>query len=121
MRRKVQQMDQFLDQIKDWAVETSAKGKGETLLLLFGDHGQTISGDHGGATLEEVESFLFAFSSADFIDDPFHGKLPVPDQTADFAQFLGPPHTQFRDFLSGSAPVSFAGRETAPRILQSDF
>lgn len=31
-----------------------------TLLLVFGDHGQTINGDHGGGTSEEVDSALFA-------------------------------------------------------------
>lgn len=31
-----------------------------TLLLVFGDHGQTVTGDHGGGTPEEVDSALFA-------------------------------------------------------------
>ena len=28
--------------------------------MVFGDHGQTITGDHGGGAPEEVESALFA-------------------------------------------------------------
>ncbi|XP_058099385.1 uncharacterized protein LOC131243812 isoform X2 [Magnolia sinica] len=33
-----------------------------TFLLVMGDHGQTINGDHGGGTAEEVETSLFAMS-----------------------------------------------------------
>ncbi|PKA63040.1 hypothetical protein AXF42_Ash007836 [Apostasia shenzhenica] len=33
-----------------------------TLLLVLGDHGQTLNGDHGGGTTEEVETALFAMS-----------------------------------------------------------
>lgn len=31
-----------------------------TLLLIFGDHGQTMGGDHGGGSSEEVDSALIA-------------------------------------------------------------
>ncbi|KAI8565927.1 hypothetical protein RHMOL_Rhmol03G0298800 [Rhododendron molle] len=31
-----------------------------TLLLVMGDHGQTINGDHGGGSAEEVETVIFA-------------------------------------------------------------
>lgn len=31
-----------------------------TLLLIFGDHGQTMGGDHGGGSSEEVDSALVA-------------------------------------------------------------
>eukprot|EP00958_Prasinococcus_capsulatus_P012182 scaffold1210_cov410-Prasinococcus_capsulatus_cf.AAC.15 len=34
----------------------------DTLLLVMSDHGQNMHGDHGGATWEEVDSFLFAMS-----------------------------------------------------------
>jgi hypothetical protein len=37
-----------------------------TLLLVFGDHGQTMSGDHGGGTPEEVDSVLFALNLGRF-------------------------------------------------------
>eukprot|EP00898_Chlorokybus_atmophyticus_P006301 jgi/Chlat1/6672/Chrsp49S06156 len=33
-----------------------------TLLVVMGDHGQTLHGDHGGGAPEEVESILFAYS-----------------------------------------------------------
>lgn len=35
----------------------------DTLLLVMGDHGQTLNGDHGGGALEEVETALFAMST----------------------------------------------------------
>ncbi|GFQ02754.1 GPI ethanolamine phosphate transferase 3 [Phtheirospermum japonicum] len=34
-----------------------------TMLLVMGDHGQTLNGDHGGGTAEELETTIFAFSS----------------------------------------------------------
>jgi hypothetical protein len=33
-----------------------------TLLLVFGDHGQTLGGDHGGGSREETDSTLLAFN-----------------------------------------------------------
>ena len=33
-----------------------------TLLLVFGDHGQTLTGDHGGGAPEEVDSALLALN-----------------------------------------------------------
>jgi phosphatidylinositol glycan class O len=32
----------------------------DTLLLVFGDHGQTMTGDHGGGSQEELDSVLLA-------------------------------------------------------------
>ncbi|XP_058214879.1 uncharacterized protein LOC131326207 isoform X2 [Rhododendron vialii] len=36
-----------------------------TLLLVMGDHGQTINGDHGGGSAEEVETVIFAMGFKD--------------------------------------------------------
>eukprot|EP01083_Nonionella_stella_P139860 427560_1 len=36
-----------------------------TLLLVFGDHGMTPSGDHGGSSEDEVAAALFMYSSQD--------------------------------------------------------
>ncbi|RZC60183.1 hypothetical protein C5167_021937 [Papaver somniferum] len=33
-----------------------------TFFMVMGDHGQTLNGDHGGGTAEEVETSLFAMS-----------------------------------------------------------
>lgn len=34
----------------------------ETLLVVMSDHGQTLGGDHGGGTPDEVDSILLAFN-----------------------------------------------------------
>ncbi|GBE62177.1 integral membrane protein [Babesia ovata] len=36
--------------------------KSNTMVFVFGDHGQKTNGSHGGATKEEVDSFLFVTS-----------------------------------------------------------
>jgi phosphatidylinositol glycan class O len=33
----------------------------DTTLLVFGDHGMTDDGNHGGASREELRSILFAY------------------------------------------------------------
>ena len=34
----------------------------DTMLLVLGDHGQTLNGDHGGGTSEEVYQFPYNLS-----------------------------------------------------------
>lgn len=34
----------------------------QTTLLVMGDHGMTISGDHGGDTEAETDALLFAYT-----------------------------------------------------------
>lgn len=61
MTRKLIQMDDVLDGlIKE--LDTKEKTKGDTLLLVFGDHGMTEDGNHGGATEEERSAAFFAYS-----------------------------------------------------------
>jgi phosphatidylinositol glycan class O len=72
MRRKVAEMDRVLSDTIAWAGEQARAGRGHTLVLFFGDHGQTVSGDHGGATPEEVESLLFAYSTLPLISPQQH-------------------------------------------------
>lgn len=38
----------------------------DTVLLVFGDHGMTPSGDHGGDSALEVSSALFLYSPTPF-------------------------------------------------------
>jgi len=38
----------------------------ETVLLVFGDHGMTEEGNHGGASEQELRSVLFAYSRGGF-------------------------------------------------------
>jgi len=60
MTRKLIEMDDMLDALIKHMDEI--EGGGETILLVFGDHGMTESGDHGGSTEEERSSALFAYS-----------------------------------------------------------
>ncbi|XP_076801113.1 GPI ethanolamine phosphate transferase 3, catalytic subunit-like [Clavelina lepadiformis] len=54
MSAKLEEMDKM--------IRTVVNNMGDdTLLIVMGDHGMTQTGDHGGETLEEVDSALFAF------------------------------------------------------------
>ncbi|CAG9467422.1 unnamed protein product [Pedinophyceae sp. YPF-701] len=64
MAAKLAEIDQH---IEDYVriLDADAAGGGphsETLLLVLGDHGMTDTGDHGGGTPEETDSFLLAYS-----------------------------------------------------------
>jgi hypothetical protein len=37
-----------------------------TVLLLFGDHGLTPDGNHGGGTEEEIRTVLFGYTKSGF-------------------------------------------------------
>ena len=57
------EMSSKLAEINECIEKTSAvlqQGEQDSLLLVFGDHGITDSGDHGGGSEDEVTSFLFA-------------------------------------------------------------
>ncbi|KAL5231786.1 hypothetical protein ABZP36_030562 [Zizania latifolia] len=64
MIQKLDQYNQILEDVIDTLKSLSTPGDlhENTLLLVMGDHGQTINGDHGGGTSEEVETSLFAWS-----------------------------------------------------------
>ncbi|KAL8258655.1 hypothetical protein R6Q59_026608 [Mikania micrantha] len=61
---KLKQYNEELEKVVE--VLQSQSGKGglheNTLLLVMGDHGQTVNGDHGGGSPEEVETSIFAMS-----------------------------------------------------------
>ncbi|KAI3459896.1 hypothetical protein Pfo_016559 [Paulownia fortunei] len=64
----IEKLEQYNEIIKKVVgVLESQSGPGglheNTMLLVMGDHGQTINGDHGGGTAEEVETAIFALSS----------------------------------------------------------
>ncbi|CAI0428690.1 unnamed protein product [Linum tenue] len=52
----------FLHKVIETLVRQSGPGglHENTVLLVMGDHGQTLNGDHGGGSAEEVETTLFA-------------------------------------------------------------
>ncbi|XP_027164375.1 GPI ethanolamine phosphate transferase 3-like isoform X2 [Coffea eugenioides] len=64
MTEKLEQYNGVLENVVE--VLESMSGPGglheNTMLLVMGDHGQTINGDHGGGSAEEVETALFALS-----------------------------------------------------------
>ncbi|CAH9088478.1 unnamed protein product [Cuscuta europaea] len=64
MIEKLEQYNGILEKIVDVLEGQSGPGglHENTLLLVMGDHGQTVNGDHGGGTAEEVETSLFAMS-----------------------------------------------------------
>ncbi|XP_015691140.1 GPI ethanolamine phosphate transferase 3 isoform X2 [Oryza brachyantha] len=64
MIQKLEQYNQILEDVIDMLKSLSTPGgpHENTLLLVMGDHGQTLNGDHGGGTAEEVETSLFAWS-----------------------------------------------------------
>ncbi|KAJ4981905.1 hypothetical protein NE237_032742 [Protea cynaroides] len=64
MIEKLEQYNVILEKvIKELRNQSGPGGLHEnTFLLVMGDHGQTLNGDHGGGAVEEVETSLFAMS-----------------------------------------------------------
>ncbi|CAM8935128.1 unnamed protein product [Rhodiola kirilowii] len=62
MVEKLDQYNAVLERVIEILESQSGPGglHENTLLLVMGDHGQTLNGDHGGGTSEEVETSLFA-------------------------------------------------------------
>ncbi len=42
----------------------------QTVLFVFGDHGMTNTGDHGGDSLDELDSALFVYSPSKITASP---------------------------------------------------
>lgn len=65
MIQKLEQYNNILEEVVEILRNQSGRGglHENTLLLVMGDHGQTLNGDHGGGTAEEVETSLFAMST----------------------------------------------------------
>ncbi|KAL0735691.1 hypothetical protein Bca4012_011901 [Brassica carinata] len=65
MINKLEQYNTVLEKVVD-ILESQAGPGGlheNTMLIVMGDHGQTLNGDHGGGTAEEVETTMFAMST----------------------------------------------------------
>ncbi|KAH0448616.1 hypothetical protein IEQ34_022416 [Dendrobium chrysotoxum] len=64
MIAKLEQYNNILEEVVQVLKNQSGSGglHENTLLVVMGDHGQTLNGDHGGGTAEEVETSLFAMS-----------------------------------------------------------
>jgi len=59
MKNKLEQNDEDIRNIMN-ALKTEKEVYKNSLFLVFGDHGMTDEGDHGGSSEVEVNSFLFA-------------------------------------------------------------
>ncbi|KAL5973435.1 hypothetical protein ACLOJK_030085 [Asimina triloba] len=64
MLEKLEQYNTILEKVVEILKVHSGPGglHENTLLIVMGDHGQTLNGDHGGGTAEEVETSLFAMN-----------------------------------------------------------
>ncbi|XP_020575148.1 GPI ethanolamine phosphate transferase 3 [Phalaenopsis equestris] len=64
MIQKLEQYNTILEEVVEVLKNQSGPGglHENTLFIVMGDHGQTLNGDHGGGTAEEVETSLFALS-----------------------------------------------------------
>ncbi|XP_042520572.1 GPI ethanolamine phosphate transferase 3 [Macadamia integrifolia] len=64
MIEKLEQYNVILEKVIEVLKNQSGPGglHESTFLLVMGDHGQTLNGDHGGGAVEEVETSLFAMS-----------------------------------------------------------
>lgn len=55
MRRKLRQMDDLIANVTKIISD-------DTLLIVMGDHGMTVNGDHGGDSRLELEAALFIYA-----------------------------------------------------------
>ncbi|GMY19308.1 GPI ethanolamine phosphate transferase 2 [Fagus crenata] len=64
MIEKLEQYNVILEKVIEMLESQSGPGglHENTFLLVMGDHGQTLNGDHGGGSPEEVETSMFAMS-----------------------------------------------------------
>jgi len=59
MRDKLREIDDGVRKVVEALVEEEVEAGGKsTLVVVVGDHGQTVTGDHGGGSPEEVDSVL---------------------------------------------------------------
>jgi GPI ethanolamine phosphate transferase 3 subunit O len=87
MSRKLTEMNEIIEKIVATIDE-------DTTLLVFGDHGMTFTGDHGGDSNDEVEALLFAYSKKPFVPKTFDDNanfLQQIDLTSTIATILGVP------------------------------
>lgn len=59
LERKITETEQKISSVID-------SMDNDTILVLYGDHGMTTDGNHGGGTANEIRSALFAYSKRGF-------------------------------------------------------
>ena len=69
MQEKLNEMDSIIDNITNWIANKYNENKKEKdyLFMVFGDHGMTPSGDHGGATDDETHAALFIHTTKNLL------------------------------------------------------
>ncbi|XWS10689.1 hypothetical protein CRYUN_Cryun38cG0019100 [Craigia yunnanensis] len=72
MIEKLEQYNTVLEKVIEALQEQSGPGElhENSLLIVMGDHGQTLNGDHGGGSAEEVETSIFAMGFKDLPSVP---------------------------------------------------
>ncbi|KAL9130103.1 MAG: hypothetical protein Q9217_001619 [Psora testacea] len=70
-KAKLQEMDQVIRQIVTLLDD-------QTLLVVMGDHGMDVKGDHGGESDDEVEAALWMYSKKSIFGRGHHGILQPP-------------------------------------------
>lgn len=93
MARKLTEMNAAIEKIIEQMDD-------ETTLFVIGDHGMTSTGDHGGDTIDEVSSLLFAYTKKhDFLTNSGSASM---DQVRSFHTRL---NNIFENALISSLPV----------------
>ncbi|KAL9240737.1 hypothetical protein vseg_014922 [Gypsophila vaccaria] len=64
MIQKLEQYNKIVEEVVEALKRQSGSGglHENTFMVVMGDHGQTLNGDHGGGSPEEVETSIFAMS-----------------------------------------------------------
>ncbi|KAH7723895.1 Protein C27A12.9 [Aphelenchoides avenae] len=62
MTRKLRQMDDLIQNLTKLLPD-------DTIMFVMGDHGMTVTGDHGGDSLAETESALFVYAGRKIFDE----------------------------------------------------
>ncbi|KAK2723778.1 uncharacterized protein LOC136033694 isoform X3 [Artemia franciscana] len=84
MKRKLKEMDVFVRLVMENLPPNS-------LLLVFGDHGMTSTGDHGGDTNDEVNAALFAYSNSHPFTNDTNREIPQVDLVPTLSVLFGIP------------------------------
>lgn len=87
MMEKLSQMDDQISTLVNMLIDAANFNQehSDTLVLVFGDHGQNLNGDHGGGTWEETESALLAFDVGSIRSMREHRRVAFPPGNLGYA------------------------------------
>ena len=97
MKDKLAQMNEMLTDI----VRLLSADE-DTLLLVFGDHGMTPDGNHGGASPQELDAALFIYTAKEI------NHLPRTASTTHAATHLGTTESSFRQIKQTDLTATLA-------------